>query len=408
MSTALAIGIVGFIIVLGVLLHLLSDRYRKPVILLLLFVGIIIGPILKLFDPYNVPGLINAFVTLALVIVLFDIGYSIKLKELKQNFLPSLNITIGGVLLSVLVVYLIARYLLHFDFLLSLLLGAMMASTDLTIVYPLLKNLRIPERLRKYLELEGTMNSVIAAILTIVIVTFLTQEQIFILGSGAGVKLFLYHLFVGMGIGLVLGYIILKVTQSLTIQEKPHIISLGAVLLVYAISEYLQASGIIAVLMVGIVFGNSKEPLPRIIKSFGGEIELLLITFVYILLGTLLKLEFFYIAGIVTILFVLAVILARAGMAYLFAFREDGYSKRIITFTGPRGVLTAVLILSYASLFGEASNIVLALGFSTIFITSFLVLVIPFLKQTRETKPGKPSPRPEPTNGLIAKIMSRK
>ena len=405
MSVALSVGIIGFIIVLGAILHLISYKYRKPVILLLLFIGILLGPVFKLFDPYEVSGFISSFVTLALVIVLFDIGYSIKIKELKQNFLPSLNISLGGVVLSVALVFLVARYLLHLDVMLSLLLGAMMASTDLTIVYPILRNLKISERLRKHLELEGTMNSVFAAILTIVIVTFLTQTETFLFGSGAGVKLFLYNLFVGIGIGLTLGYVVLKIMQGLTVQEKPHIISLGAVLLVYAIAEYLQASGIIAALMVGIVFGNSKQPLPRIIKSFGGEIELLLVTFVYILLGTLLKFEFFYVAGLITILFVAVVILARAGMAYIFAYNEDSYSKKIITFTGPRGVLTAVLILSYAYLFGEVmSNTVLALGFSTIFVTSFLVLVIPFLRR----KPKDNSVTPEKQQSLIYKIMSRR
>ena len=74
----------------------------------------------------------------------------------------------------------------------------------------------------------------------------------------------------------------------------PHLVMFGSLFFTYALSELLGASGIATALAVGIVFGNSKIQVPNIIKSFGGEMELILVTFVYFILGAIIDFRLMY------------------------------------------------------------------------------------------------------------------
>ncbi|RLE44693.1 hypothetical protein DRJ22_05610, partial [Candidatus Woesearchaeota archaeon] len=289
MDVFFPIGIAGMIILLGSFMFILSKKIHYPLMVFLLGFGIIIGPVTGIFNPYSFQTIIHSFVTIALIIVLFEVGYNTKLTDLKQNLIPSVWLTLLGIFFSVILCAIAAKFILHLGVLHSLLFGALLASTDLTIVAPLLEHINIIPKLKTYLELESSLNSVVAAIIAIIIINIL-EIGFEIEGT---IKLFLTNIFVGIGLGVVFGFVILKLVQSLNIEEKPHIISIGSVILVYAIAEFFSASGILAALVIGLIFGNAKPQLPKIVYSFGGELQLILLAFVYVLLGAFLKFEFF-------------------------------------------------------------------------------------------------------------------
>lgn len=373
---SLGVGVAGLIIVLGVLLMKKADTTKISGVIPLMILGIILGPVTGLFDPTPYLSAISTIVTFVLVIILFDVGYGISISDIKNESGPALFLGFLASLLTALLVGGLAYFIFNISWQLSLLFAALLVSTDLSIVRPLLDSLKIKEKHREILSLESAINSVMAAVMAIIAVNMLSISSN---GATSVLKTFLYNICVGMAAGVILGYLIVFLIKRIDLDEKPHIISIGAVLLVFALTNLVGASGIIAALLVGIVFRNSGQSLPKAIRSYSGDLEILLVVFIYVMLGTLISFSIF--SSLRTVLismaFIAAVLLARWVAAWLFTKKYNYMNKKLVFFSGPRGTVTAVLALSYSSYFGmpEALNIV----FLIILITTILSSAIPFI-----------------------------
>lgn len=378
LATALAVGAVGTILLLGVFLTLFSKQKAYPLTLLLLLFGIFVGPIGKLFDPNKSIGIISPFVTLALIMVLFDAGYGTKLYTLSKSFKKPLIFGTLTVFITTLLIAVPFKFFLNLSWHLAVLFGALLASTDLTIIAPMLNALNLKPKIKEYLEIESTVNSILSAVIVIIIINLLSVEKssginILVLDS---IKTLLYNIFVGVGIGLLAGYLILKLTERLTLEEKPHIIVIGALFVAFALSEYLGASGIATALSIGIIFGNSKVHLPRIIKSFGGEMELILVTFVYVILGAILDFGIIWKSILLAVILILLIYISRYIGFRLSHSKDFKDVKNMIILSSPRGIVCAVLTLSYAQMFANPEQII-GLVFAVILVSAVLVFGIP-------------------------------
>ena len=150
---------------------------------------------------------------------------------------------------------------------------------------------------------------------------------------------------------------------------------IGALFTAFALSELVGASGIATALAIGIVFGNSKVKLPKIIKSFGGEMELILVTFVYVILGAII--DFKIMTG--ALLFA-GVLIALVYIARFVALKVSKLDKlklsKFYLLSSPRGITCAVLTLSYANLFPNPS-VIIGLVFSVVLVSSLSLFAIP-------------------------------
>ena len=148
-NAAFAVGAVGVILLLGVFLKFYSRRKAYPLTLLLLVVGIIVGPIMGWFKPQGAIEIVNPFVTLALIMVLFDTGYGMKVGTFFRNITKPLIFGILAVMLTILLVAIPFKFLLGVDWYLAVLFGALLASTDLTIIAPMLESMNLKPKLNK-------------------------------------------------------------------------------------------------------------------------------------------------------------------------------------------------------------------------------------------------------------------
>lgn len=385
-STAVAVGAIGVILLLGVFLTLYSKKKSYPLTLLLLLVGILLGPVLGWFKPQDAIDIVSPFVTLALIMILFDAGYALKLHTLLKEITKPLIFGTLGVVFTIGLVALPFKFLLGISWYLAVLFGALLASTDLTIITPMLEALKIKPKLKRMLEIESTVNSILAAVFVIIVVNLLE------IGGGltfnildVGIRTLLYNIFVGVGIGLIGGFILLWVIKHATAEEKPHILFIAALFMAFAIAEIFGASGIAAALVIGIVFGNSGIEMPGLIKSFGGEMELILITFVYVILGAIIDFGVILNSIFFAVLAILLVYLSRyLGLRLTRAKEFDSY-KNMILLSSPRGILCAVLTLSYAALFPD-SEVIIGLVFAVILVSATLVFFIPHSLKVRHHK----------------------
>ena len=377
-QVAFAVASIGIILLLGVFLKLLSERRGYPLTLFLLLLGIIVGPILGWFKPAENLTSISSFITLALILVLFDAGMGMNLKKISKNFAAPFAYGTITALLTVIFVAVIFKFLLGIEWVFALLLGSLLASTDLTIISPILRNLKVRPKLREYIEMESSINSILAAVMVVILINFIntgTSLSFSVNVLSEGVQTLLYNIFVGVGLGLLFGYAILKFIKRLTMGEMPHIVMFGALFFTYALSEILGASGIATALAVGIVFGNSRLKVPNIIKSFGGEMELILVTFVYVILGAIISFEVMKTAILPAILLIGVVYLARFVGTKYFSEQFQPYNKFLIL-SSPRGITCAVLTLNYAYLFPNP-ELIIGLVFSVVLVSSFSMFALP-------------------------------
>jgi cell volume regulation protein A len=378
-EASLIVALIGFILIAGAILKHSSQKRGYPLTLILLLLGILLGPITGIFTPGAAENqvAVTSFITLALILVLFDTGSQIKIRSLFRNFAGPTMFGLLSVLLTIGIVAVPFKFLLGLDWILAILFGSFLASTDLTILGPVLSNIKLKPKISEYLELESTLNTVISAVLVIVLINLIespvTAKATTIIGEG--LQTLLYHIFVGVGLGVLFGFLILWSIRHMTLEELPHIIMIGALFASYAITEILGASGIATALAVGMVFGNSKYKLPNIIKSFGGELELILVTFVYVILGAIIDFTILKSVIVLALILIAAVYLARYG-ALRVTNKENAKYNRFYLISSPRGITCAVLTLSYANLFPDPTAII-GLVFGVILVSSLSLFGIP-------------------------------
>jgi len=143
----------------------------------------------------------------------------------------------------------------------SMLLGAVVSSTDAAAVFAVLRggNLRLARRVGTTIELESGINDPMAVILTFGIVSLLSGENVSYAALAAGVPLQLgIGLVIGAGCGFAARYL-LKSMRLSTAGLYPVLI-LGLAFLSFGVATLCQGSGFLAVYAAATVIGNSRIP----------------------------------------------------------------------------------------------------------------------------------------------------
>src|SRR5690554_4931928 len=97
------------IIFLGVLVfaaHLFSMIFSKrkiPDVLLLMIIGIIVGPLLGLVSPNFMGSAGGIFTSITLIIILFDGGIDISISDLTKSWKSTIKLSITSLVLSIII-----------------------------------------------------------------------------------------------------------------------------------------------------------------------------------------------------------------------------------------------------------------------------------------------------------------
>ncbi len=195
----------------------------------------------------------DLILTVFLPILLFEGAYNVPAKRLWRNIVPVTLLAAPGVLLGMLITAAIVHTVMGLPWIFSVLFGTLIASTDPIAVVSLFRDLNVPRRLALLVEGESLFNDGASITLfQIVLAAILTSE----FSLGAGVVKFLVTVVGALAIGAVIGYggsHVLRVTDNPQLQLLVTFISAyGA----YLLADRLTLSGAIAVVLVGLFFGN--------------------------------------------------------------------------------------------------------------------------------------------------------
>ncbi|MEX2534070.1 MAG: sodium:proton antiporter [Trueperaceae bacterium] len=369
---------IAVIIALGAASQWVAWRARLPAILPLLTTGFVVGPILGWIRPDEmVPsGLLYPAIALAVGLILFEGGLTLRIPEVKEIRTVVLRLVTVGALVTWFGGTLAAYLLTDLSLPLSFLFGALIIVTGPTVIGPLLRIVRPQARVANVLKWEGIIIDAIGAMVAVLVFEFVlidNRDQAF----GQTILLFLQFILFGTVTGVLGG---LALAGLLRIRAVPdyliNVVALAAVFMVFSIASALgPESGLLAVVLMGIIVGNSGVPNINDLLSFKEDLTILFINVLFIVLAANIELDAF--VGVLTVsgLSLLAVVMLvlRPLDIFVSTWRTQlqANEKLYLSWIGPRGIVAASVSSLFAARLGEAGFE----GAQTLVSLVFLVIV---------------------------------
>ncbi|MFC6732404.1 cation:proton antiporter [Haladaptatus sp. DYSN1] len=351
------IPLVVIILGLGVVAQILADRLSIPSVLFLILAGIAVGPeglnVVGL-DSFGGPEPLSGIVGISVAIIVFEGAFHLKIDKLQQAPREVFRLVTVGAVVTFIATATVVRFALDVPWALSFLVGALLIATGPTVITPILNVVPVRDRVGAALETEGIVNDVTAAILAVVIFDLAVQ-------GGTSLPALLESFVARLGVGLLVGgvtaaiiwYLLkhLDLTPSNAVQNARLVVLIGAIATYGFAEAIVPEAGIAAVASAGLLLGNADLPYEDEIETFKGDITLIVLSFVFISLATLLSFSELAALGIGGIIVVLAVILVIRPVAVLFCtyggrftFREQVFMSAV----GPRGIIPASVATLFA------------------------------------------------------------
>jgi potassium/hydrogen antiporter len=375
-SLSITILLGAVLVMAGILSSLLALRFGAPLLLVFLAIGIIAGdsgPGHIEFDDVRTTYLVGS---VALALILFDGGLRTKFQNIRAVLVPSMVLATIGVLLSALITAPVAKYVLELNWIESLLVGAVVASTDAAAVFLLVhaQGLRLRPRVGATLETESGTNDPFAIFLTLMLVEFISSGH----SSAAHVLLeLLREALLGAIIGVIGGRVIVIALNRVALPQGLHApFVLTAALVIFGVAQLSHASGFLAVYLAGIVVGNQPTRAHNSVVTFLDAATWLAQIVMFVLLGLLVSPQRLASSiGPAVIVALVLMLLARpaAVLLCLAPFRFNWREKIFIAWTGLRGAV-AIFLASIPMLVGLSKAYLY-------FDVAFVVVIISLLLQ---------------------------
>ncbi|WP_343488348.1 sodium:proton antiporter [Allomuricauda sp. d1] len=357
------------IIILGIIAQWVAWRLKLPAILPLILIGLLVGPIAtlytadgsKLIEPIwnGKKGLFPGdglyyFVSLAISIILFEGGLTLKRSEI-ANVGPVITklITIGT-LVTFFGAGIAAHYIFDLSWQISFLFSALIIVTGPTVITPILRNIPLKKDVSAVLKWEGILIDPIGALVAVLVFEFISVGEGSAFTKTALIefgKILLFGFTFGFTFAHGLAFVIKK-------NWIPHylmnVVSLSVVLLVFVESDlFAHESGLLAVVVMGMVMGNIDLPNLKELLYFKESLSVLLISILFILLAANIDISDMQLIynWKTAALFLVIVFLIRPLGVFLSTQGSNLKlnEKMFIGWVGPRGIVAAGI----ASLFGS-------------------------------------------------------
>jgi len=356
------------LVILGILAQWLAWKIKTPAILPLILIGLLVGPISTLISKDGTkwvepiwngseglfPGeSLFYFISLAVSVILFEGGLTLRRSEIGNIGPVILKLISVGVIVTFFGAGLAAHFVFGLTWQISFLFSALIIVTGPTVISPILRNVPLKKHVASILKWEGILIDPIGALIAVLVFEFIRVEggQDFTETALAEFgKILLFGFTFGFAFANVLAFLIKK-------QIIPHyllnVFILATVLGVFVLADtFAHESGLLAVVIMGMVMGNKKLPNIKELLYFKESLSVLLVSILFILLAANIEIEDLLLVfnweslilfGIVALVIrPLGVVLSSLGSGL--KFNEIAF----ISWVGPRGIVAAGI----ASLFG--------------------------------------------------------
>ncbi|MEU9128231.1 potassium/proton antiporter [Kitasatospora sp. NPDC048540] len=330
------------ILLVAVVAVRISTRSGLPSLLIYLGIGVALGQN-GLGISFNNAELTQVLGYAALVVILAEGGLKTSWKAIRPVMPAATVLATVGVAVSVFVTAAGAHLLVGLDWRSSMLLGAIVSSTDAAAVFSVLRMVPLPERLTGLLEAESGFNDAPVVILVVAFATAGPLDPWYML-----VGTIIAELAIGAAVGYAVGRIGAYGVKHVALPSSGlyPIAVLALVVLAYAGGALLHGSGFLAVYIASVVLGNSKLPHGPAVRGFADGLAWIGQIGMFVVLGLLVTPETMR-SAIVPALVVGAVLVFVARPASVLVtmtpFRLPWREQALLSWAGLRGAVPIVL-----------------------------------------------------------------
>ena len=403
---------IGAIIFIGFFGNLIFARYRIPDVLLLIVLGMVLGPyalggMLHFLTHKTLDSVLqfrDFLLSAALVLILFDGGLCLDVRSVIQSMRLSTFITILTLISEIFLVAILLNILLDMNFLLALVVGSIVGGTSEAVVIPIANRMRINQKTKAMLIMESVVTDVLVIVIAITLMSVIVAGDFSIL---AILRQLAVKFVIGGVVGFVAGIAWLFVLQRLQNQPLSYMITVGALFLVAGAVEQspISSSSAVAALMFGLAIGNRrfvKKWLTSVtlrlssdehIQEFHSEISFFVRTFFYVYLGLIFEFDTFQpIHLAIGLLIIVAIVVVRritSLIAWKIGDLDRGDADALFAMM-PRGLAAAVLATMPATLLAGTSiwlpkynQMIVNIVLIVILGTTILASVLSYLTEKR-------------------------
>lgn len=367
---AISMGVIAF-----------AKKVNQPYSIALVVVGLLLGllhiPVLDEAETFITQS--NVFqaiiISLFLPILLGDATLKLPFSHLREQSKPVAALAIGGTFLSFLIIALAMYGIMGLPLPVAFTFAALMSATDPISVISIFKSLGVSKKMVTIIEGESLFNDGIAVVLfQISSVYLLSYIEMGWAGIGSGIWLFLQFSLGGIAIGAILGFLFSQLIRFY--DDYPLEIAFSMLLFFgsYFIAEHFHVSGVIAVVVSGLIFGSygsrigMSETTKMNINSFWDVITLVANSLIFLMIGLEIKHIDFTDKWALIITSIIIVLIGRTVAVYTsLSFLRNFPSswKALLNWGGLKGSLSIALALSLPASF-EGRDDILVLTFSVV------------------------------------------
>ncbi|MEM0966419.1 MAG: cation:proton antiporter [Verrucomicrobiota bacterium] len=360
MDKEILIGLT-WVVFLGTFAQWCGWRFQIPSILLLLTFGLLAGPGIGLIDPDALFGdLIFPVASIAVAVILFEGGLTLNLKEFRLSGGIIIRLISIGALVCWVLSGFFAWLFLGLPIEIAVLFGALLVITGPTVIGPMLRQIRPRGRVSHIVKWEGILNDPVGAILAVLIL-----ETVLSGGLGSAPSTFLTGILITLTVGVVgaiLGALILILAMRYRwLPDFLHIpVTLAIVISLNSVSNLFQAeAGLVSVTLLGIILANQRTfPVKHIIE-FKENLQVLLISGLFIVLGARVEADTLFQVGWQSLLFLIASILIVRPLTVLVSTVGTPLiwkERFFLMLMAPRGIVVTALASVFAFRLSQSGN----------------------------------------------------
>jgi len=406
MTISTSLMMLALMLLISLLFRPLAERYSIPFAGLLVVTGFIGSEIVISFGidtgiRYDTFHDLILFVFLPLLI--FEAAFKIDVKQLLSNGIIILFFALPVMLLSTAIAAVMIYYGIGhatgFPWIAALLTGSLLAATDPVAVLELMRKAGVPERLCMILDGEALFNDA-TAIVTFSIFLYIALHPLEDITVVDASLRFMVVFFGGAIIGLFIGFIFLFLSRLLEDHIQQAIVTLIAAYVSFLIAHSVHVSGVMSVLVAGIVLGRvihhdfQDHEKRNFVDDFWSFNVYISEAIMFLLMGVTITIGMFEDNWLAMLIGIAAVLIARAvgifGGAPLISLLPNverismGY-QQIMFVGGLRGAVTLALALSLPlelSYWWTVQSIAFGVVLFTLFVQA--PLIPPLLKRLNE------------------------
>jgi cell volume regulation protein A len=414
MSVSTAFAVIGGVILIGFFANLLFRVTKIPSVLLLIGIGVILGPVTGWISTASLIDIAPFFGTIALLIILFEGGLELDIQSVISQAPKAAILAVLVFIFSAGFVFGLAFFVLQMSLMASMLTAAIFSASSPAICLPVVSGLSIRKEIRTILKLESALGDVLLIVSVLLVLDFQVAGH---QSSSGMISRFLMSFIVAFVIASIAGATWSRLIGWMRGEPLAYMLTLGFVFLLYFTVEELGGNAAIAVLMFGFMLENMQVvaghvsarmrnlfgvdvraeqfALHEFMKNITEELSFLIRTFFFVYLGLILNFRDLTPQIAFSSVAIVLLLLAGRWIGVRSIRKRSRFTPgetQVTLFMLPRGLATAVMAFLPAQYGVSGMEFLPTYAFAVIVLTNVLMTGGVIFAESRLARERRPDP----------------